>query len=296
MTWLFFMDESGHDHKQMPLEVRGGVALHVSKIWDFVRAWQRLELEAFGASLVDFKKKEVKGSTLIDKDRYRWSTQGGWLSGNERRKHARAFLSRGIQKQTPSSTEFLAYGQACLEMARGIFELLLSHEARLFAAAIPRGAEPPANFQQPDYLRKDHVFLFERFFYFLEAQKAHGLLVMDESDKVNDKRFVARSERYFTNTSIGRQRTAWIVPSPLFVSSDMSVGVQAADLCLYAINLGFRLASWPGIDAPRPEIERDFRPQIDKIQWQGDGYRDGRVFHTFGIVLVPDPYEARATR
>ena len=292
MTWLFFMDESGHDHKQMPLEVRGGVALHVSKIWEFVRAWHRLELDAFGAALVDFKK-EIKGAKLIDKDRYRWAMQGDWLSANERRKHARAFLSKGAQHLQPQRIEFLAYGQACLEMARGIFELLQSHEAKLFASAIPRGTKPPADFKQPDYLRKDHVFLFERFFYFLEAQKDHGLLVMDESDKIEDKRFVAKAERYFTNTAVGRQRTAWIVPSPLFVSSDMSVGVQAADLCLYCINLGFRLASWTGIDPGRKEIERDFRPQIDQIQWHGDGYRDGRVFHTFGIVLVPDPYEAR---
>ena len=49
MSWLLFLDESGHDHKQMPYEVRGGVALHVSKLWPFVRAVQQLELDAFGA-------------------------------------------------------------------------------------------------------------------------------------------------------------------------------------------------------------------------------------------------------
>ena len=27
MAWLLFLDESGHDHKQMPYEVRGGIAL-----------------------------------------------------------------------------------------------------------------------------------------------------------------------------------------------------------------------------------------------------------------------------
>ena len=29
MAWLLFLDESGHDHKQMPYEVRGGVALQL---------------------------------------------------------------------------------------------------------------------------------------------------------------------------------------------------------------------------------------------------------------------------
>lgn len=286
------MDESGHDHKTMPLEVRGGVAIHTSKLWDFVRSWQRLELDAFGARLADYKK-ELKGHSLVDRDRYRWSSQAGRLSDDERRKHARGFLTKGLQKLEPTSTEFLAYGQACLEMARGIFEILQSHEARLFAGAIPKGTKPPEGFRQVDYLRKDHVFLFERFFYFLEAQKEHGLLVMDETEKTEDRRFVSRVESYFTKTSHGRQRTAWIVPSPLFVSSDMSVGVQAADLCLYCINWGFRLDLWE-IPEERSEIARDFGPQLNRLQWHGDGYRDGQGFHTYGIVLVPDPYEGRA--
>jgi len=32
MAWLLFLDESGHDHKQMPYEVRGGVALHAGEV------------------------------------------------------------------------------------------------------------------------------------------------------------------------------------------------------------------------------------------------------------------------
>ena len=292
MAWLLFMDESGHDHKTAPLEVRGGIAIHVSKLWDFVRAWQRLELEAFGARLSDFKK-EIKGSHLLDKDRYRWANQAPWMQDDDRRKSCRAFLTKGLQKLSPTSVEFLAYGQACMEMARGIFEILHSHEARLFAAAIPRGAAPPRDFQLVDYLRKDHVFLFERFFYFLEAQRDHGLIVMDETEKVNDRRFVARMESYFSKTNIGRQRTAWIVPAPLFVSSDMSVGVQAADVCLYCLNWGFRLKYWEGIAGVREELVRDFRPQLARLQWAGDGYRGGQVFRSFGIVFVSDPYEGR---
>ncbi|MGE0120377.1 MAG: DUF3800 domain-containing protein [Dongiaceae bacterium] len=292
MTWLLFMDESGHDHKQLPLEVRGGVALHIGKLWDFVRAWQRLELDAFGARLTDFSK-EIKGSKLLDKDRWRWANQVQQLSDSDRRKNARGFLTKGLQKQPPSSLEFAAYGQASIEMARGIFEILRSHEAQIFAAAIPKGVRSPRGFQLAEYLRKDHVFLFERFFYFLEAQRSHGLLIMDETDKADDQRFVARAERYFTRTQTGRQRTAWIVPAPLFVSSDMSVGVQAADLCLYCINWGFRLPNWPALDPIRPEIAEGFAPQLHQLQWEGDGYREGRVFRSYGIVLVPDPYEAR---
>ena len=48
MSWLFFQDESGHDHKNMPLEVRGGVAIHASRIWDFVKAMQKAEEDCVG--------------------------------------------------------------------------------------------------------------------------------------------------------------------------------------------------------------------------------------------------------
>jgi len=101
--------------------------------------------------------------------------------------------------------------------------------------------EKPANFAYAEYLRKDHVFLFQRFFYMLEAEKKFGLLIMDETEKCEDRRFVKRLETYFTKTQTGRYRTSWIVPSPLFVASDMAYPVQAADVCLYVINWGFRL-------------------------------------------------------
>jgi hypothetical protein len=237
--------------------------------------------------------KEGKGYKLLDKDRFRWASQAPAMSAGDRRKNARAFLQKGRQHLPPTSVEFAAYGQACLEMARGVFELLVSHEARLFACAIPRGVRPPIDFRQDDYLRKDHVFLFERFYYFLEAQHQHGLIVMDESDKGLDKTFVARMESYFTRTAIGRNRSYWIVPAPLFVSSDMTYPVQAADICLYAINWGFRPPSWDADLEVREEIALEFGPKIRRIQWEGEGYRDGTVYHSWGIVFVPDPYSAR---
>jgi hypothetical protein len=74
MSWLLFLDESGHDHKQMPYEVRGGVAIHVGKLWPFVRAVRQLELNAFGAELHLYGK-ELKGSTLLDRKRFKFAAQ-----------------------------------------------------------------------------------------------------------------------------------------------------------------------------------------------------------------------------
>ena len=170
MSWLLFLDESGHDHRNMPYEVRGGVAIHVSKVWPFVQAVRLLELDAFGAELSIYKK-EIKGSTLVDKKRYKFAAQAPIMPDEARRKHCRAFLQHGLEKKVPSREEFTAYGQACLLMARRIFELLHDNEAVIFAAAIPRDIKKPETSEAQEFLRKDHVFLFERFFYWLEKKE-----------------------------------------------------------------------------------------------------------------------------
>ncbi|HQU42931.1 MAG TPA: DUF3800 domain-containing protein [Pirellulales bacterium] len=284
-----FLDESGHDHKTMPYEVRGGVALHASKLWPFVQSMQRLELDSFGCQLHRFHK-EIKGSTLVDRKRYRFASQSGRLLPEARRKHCHSFLTKGLEQKPPSRDEFTAYGQACLEMARGTVQLLRDHQGVLFASAIPRSAVKPDKAKTEEFLRKDHVFLLERFFYFLEAQRQYGLLVMDEVEKEEDRKFVRRLEAYFTKTQKGRYRTAWIVPAPFFVSSDMAYPIQAADLCIYCINWGFRLPS-QGMDAPtRQEIADEFGPWLSRLQFRGQGHESGEVFDTFGIRFVSNPY------
>ena len=292
MAWLFFIDESGHDHKTMPYEIRGGLAIHVSRLWPFVREMQRLELACFGCRLNDYGK-EIKGSTLVDRKRFRLAGQSEALPDNDRRVHCRSFLAKSHGDAPPSRAEFTAYGQACLRMAREMLGLLKRFGAVLLASAIPRGVVKPPDYRFDDYLRKDVVFLLERFFYFLEAKQEHGVLVMDATEKHEDRRFVARLEEYFTKTAPGRYRAAWIVPTPFFVSSDMAYAVQAADLCIYCVNRGFRLPS-RGMNAERrDEIADMFGADLADLQYRGQGYRDGRVFDTYGIVYVPDPYQPR---
>jgi hypothetical protein len=292
MAWLLFLDESGHDHRQMPYEVRGGVALHAGEVWPFVQDLQRLELDCFGTRLARFQK-ELKGCKLLDRDRFKWAAQGGVMETEERQRHCRSFFTKGLEKKPPRQQEFTAYGQACLEMARGIFKELRSHKAQLFAAAIPRDVGRPATFEAEEYLRKDQVFLLQRYFDFLEARKEHGLLVMDQVEKAEDRRFISRLERYFTRTETGRNRTAWIVPVPLFVASELTYPLQAADLAIYCLNWGFRLPS-RGMDADvRQEIADEFGPWIGQLQFRGESYQDGKVYTEYGIVYVPDPYTRR---
>jgi hypothetical protein len=224
---------------------------------------------------------------------FKWAKQGPPLGTDERRRLALAFLNKGAAQQQPTQPEFTAYGQACIAFVRDVFRLLGEHGASIFATAIPRTVARPATLETEEYLRKDHVFLFERYFYYLEREQETGLLVMDETERVEDRAFVSKMHRYFTKTHTGKQRTAKIVPVPFFVASDMAYPVQVADLCIYAINWGFRLPALGMAAEVRPEIADEFGTAIRNLQFSGDGYKGGQVYPMHGIVFVPDPYETR---
>lgn len=289
MSWLLFLDESGHDHKNAPYEVHGGFAIHTSKLWPLISAIRTLEQSLFGADLRDYGL-EIKGSKLLKSRCFKWQNQGPRLDDAARRKGALNFLNSGRQNRSPRSEEFAAYGQACIAMAESVIQLLKSHDAQLFASISPRQARPAT--ASPDYLRKDLVFLFERFFYFLESKREMGLMVMDGTEKQADHQIVRCMERYFTLTQTGRQRTQWIVPVPLFVESDMAYGVQAADLCIYCLNWGWRLRGQM-TEPTRSEIE-PFVWLLEKFIWHGDGHRAGTVFKTHGTCYVPGIYAPKA--
>jgi uncharacterized protein DUF3800 len=289
MSWLLFLDESGHDHKSCPYEVRGGIAVHARRLWHLVQQLQTAEQAAFGGNVREYGR-EFKGSKLLDRARFKWAAQSTRMPAEMRRKHARAFLTKGLQRLVPNKDEFTAYGQACIEMARMVFAALRRCDVRLFASVVPCTAKKPQDYQAHEYLRKDHVFLLERYFYFLESERAHGLLILDTVEKEFDQRFLRQMECYFTRTRTGRHRTAWIVPVPMFVASDLTKAVQAADLAIYCVNWAFRLPS-VGMTAPtRAEIATEFGPWLNELQYRGRVFKDGRTFDSYGIVYVPNPY------
>jgi hypothetical protein len=93
-----FLDESGHDRKHMPYEIHGGIVMNLDTLWSFIQQARDLEREAFGAGLHTFpadKKgnaKELKGSKLLDKDRFLWASQEELLPATMRRTLASRFL------------------------------------------------------------------------------------------------------------------------------------------------------------------------------------------------------------
>ena len=294
MSWLLFMDESGHDHKNTPLEVRGGIALHAKHVWDFTNAVREAEREIFGLNLSEYGI-ELKGSKLLEHQRFTWARRSTDFDNAKRQRLVRRFLDHKIKKTAPARDEFTAYGQASLLIVGRIFDLLIEHHAKLFAAAIPTGVKPPPEYKFSDFLRKDQNFLLERYFWFLESKQEHGLLVMDQTDKAEDRRFLNRIRDYFEKSQNGRRRAKWIVPTPLFVDSELSAGVQAADICIYCVNWGFRRYEWEFNGPSRDDIKQQFGGRCGTLQYQGQSYdeEDGQTYNQFGIIYVPDPYSFR---
>jgi hypothetical protein len=89
----------------------------------------------------------------------------------------------------------------------------------------------------------------------------------------------------------GQYRANYVIPSPFFVSSDMTYAIQAADVCIYAINWGYRL---PRMDQPtRKEINENFGQWLRKLQYKSTiGDMEGR--RVYGIVYVSNPHSAWA--
>lgn len=135
------------------------------------------------------------------------------------------------------------------------------------------------------------MYLLERYCYFLRERNESGLIVMDSIENSTDRRLTRQMERYFSLTQPGRERAKHIVPTPLFVTSDMTYAIQAADLCIYSLNWGFRLPD-RGMDAPtRVEIAEDFAGLLGAMQWRGAVEKDKKSVYSFGITYVPRLYE-----
>ena len=114
---------------------------------------------------------------------------------------------------------------------------------------------------------------------------------MDQTEKQNDKKFVRALHNYYTKTKNGKMRTSRIVPVPLFVDSEMSPLIQAADVCIYCINWGYRPRNWDFIGPKREDIHKDFDRRCREMQFKGKAHNKemGKYFNSYGIIFVKRP-------
>ena len=137
------------------------------------------------------------------------------------------------------------------ENVRQLLNLCARYRCKIFASIL---RDQTMSHDEENYLRKDYVFLFERFYYFLEDKNfdTSGVIVFDELEKAQSHILLQQMEQYFKMTEKGRQRASLVIPEPFFVHSDLNTGIQIADIVAYLLSWGFRIK---GMNKPaRPEL------------------------------------------
>lgn len=279
MARLLFLDESGQDQRHSPYEVLAGVAIEDKQLWPLVQAIHTLELEHFGQRYAN-RDRELKAKKLLKRKTFRHAAQLDAFDPALRTQLAQACLGDGAAASRDGIT---ALGQAKIAFCSAV--LRATHEAGgvVIAAMIPKSAPRT----EGDFLRKDYAFIFERYFYLLEdSNDEAGLIVFDELERSQSHLLVDQMHRYFLHTASGLERARLVVPEPFFVHSELTTGVQIADLVAYTIAWAVRLA---GQDEPcRSEMDEFARLTL-RLRY--DTIRDlpGRPrFRIYGIARIND--------
>jgi len=246
VSYLLFVDESGHDRQESPYAVLAGVAVEDSRLWALIGAIRAAEEEFFGQRITKGTL-ELKAKKILKAKVFKHAAQMPPLPSAERRQHALICLNEGAQAKKESRParqtrlQLTALAQAKVAFAAKVLELCGQAQIKAFASIVDRDAPMPTG----DFLRKDYAYLFERFFCFLEERPDYhqGLVVFDELDRSQSHILVDQMSHYFQHTATGRLRASRIVPEPFFVHSELTSLVQIADLVAYIIAWGVRVGT-----------------------------------------------------
>lgn len=123
-----------------------------------------------------------------------------------------------------------------------------------------------------------------------------GVIVFDELEKSRSHILIDQCHRYFKETAIGRMRANLVIPEPFFVHSDLTTGIQLADLAAYCISWGFRT---PAMKKPSRHELAPYSKQIADLRYRAVRNRDGNEnFEIWSIAHIPDlrTHSERASR
>jgi hypothetical protein len=280
MAYLLFIDESGQDRRRSPYEVLCGAAIHDTQLWDLVCDIQDAEIRYFGTRISN-DRDELKARRLLKAKTIRLANQAAYIRNPQRAYLASRALLDGAHATREQIT---ALAQAKLAFAEHVLEICATHGVRLFASVVHRDAPPPAG----DLLRKDYAYLFERFYYFVNEQPNHerGLVVFDELGRSKSHVLVGQMSAYFRETERGRMRSGRIVPEPFFVHSDLTTGVQIADIAAYLLSWNVRFTA--KMTEPRRvelnDLERRVMDLRHSATVEREGYPNGFVVWSFAFL------------
>ena len=280
MAWFLFIDESGHDRRASLYEVLAGIAIHKQTLREVVDELHAAEIHSFGRRYSGGNR-ELKGSKLLKRKVFRHRDLNAEVDEAGIPVLARAALDDGAGADAPM---LKALALAKLAYVASVFDICARLGCRAFASIVETGAHPTGG----NGLRKDYAYLFERFFYFLEDSDAdeQGVVVFDELEKSKRHLLIDQMHRYFAETAGGRHRASRIIPEPFFVHSDLTIGVQIADLVAYVISWGFRTPRMT--KPPRAELA-DLAKQVAGLRYRAVRERRGNPqFVIWSVALIAD--------
>lgn len=280
MAWFLFIDESGHDRRESPYEVLAGVAIHDSQIWSLINCLHSAEIEKFGRRYSSGRD-ELKGKKLLKTKVFQHATLNVDIPPADISALAKSALDNGA---LAGIREIKALGLAKLAYVTSVFDLCIRFRCKAFASVVETDA--PDTFSGG--LRKDYAYLFERFFYFLEDQtpREYGIIVFDELEKSRSHILIEQCHRYFKETATGRYRASLVIPEPFFVHSDLTTGIQIADLIAYVISWGFRTAR---MAKPRRNELASYSAQVATLRYRTERLRLGNPhFEIWSISHITD--------
>lgn len=260
MAYFLFIDESGQDHHDSPYEVLAGVSVIDRDLWAFIRAAQDLELSCFGRKYRQ-NGNEIKATKFLKRKTFKLSCQFPPIPLKERTLLAKLALDNG---KDITRLQLTALAQAKLDYVKKLLELCRDFRFKIFASIICDPANIP---KDKEMLRKDYIYLFERFYYFLEdkEEKPGGIVVFDELDKSASHLLVDQMDKYFKRTAKGRSRAGLIVPEPLFVHSDLTTGIQVVDFVAYILSWSFRTGK---LNKPARSELRDYLELLKLLRYK----------------------------
>lgn len=279
MAWFLFIDESGHDRRASPYEVLAGIAVQDTNLWTLINDLHDAELRNFGRRY-SAGNDELKGTKILKTKVFQHANLNVPIDLAKRASLAKSALDDGAHA---TIVQLKALGLAKLSYVEDLFNICDRFNCKAIASIVESNA-PGTSL---DGLRKDYAYLFERFFYFLEdrGQNEQGIVVFDELEKTKSHLLVGQTQKYFKETATGRHRARLIIPEPFFVHSDLTTGVQIADLIAYCISWGFRTPKM--LKPARPELEQ-FAKQIAKLRFRAERSRNGNIFDIWSFAHIFD--------
>ncbi len=260
MAHFLFIDESGQDQQESPYEVLAGIAVQDRNLWNLVQKIQQEEVRHFGTRY-SADRRELKGKKLLKRKTFRLAAQLPAMAEEERTALARRCLENGAGS---GRREITALAQAKIAYVGSVLEACSGFGCRAFAIIVSKTAPRPAG---SGPLRKDYSFLFQRFFYYLEDidYRERGIVVFDELERSRCHLLINQMDSYFKRTQKGRFRASQIIPEPFSVHSELTSGVQIADLIAYISSWAVRFKD---MDEPIRSELADLAQQVCDLRYR----------------------------